>query len=152
MVAEGRLLVGGIGSWRRGGLWLVVSWFYILYFGLGLPFICWGAVATPGHPHRRPHFVFTDPPLQTAALTAQASHSHHHASPEPAPQSENPADMAGQSVPPALGVTLLLLLFAELALVQNNPRRDFPRLLPHLVAIAAPLLIPTPPPRLLGSA
>lgn len=148
MVAEGGSLVRRLVSWDRPWYWLVVSWFYILYFGLGLPFICWGAVATPGHPHSRPHFVFTDPPLHTGALTVPlpSGHAHHHAT-----ATEAPPDVAGQSVPPALGVTLLLLLFGELALLPANPLRGFPQLLPRLIANAARLLIPTPPPRLLGS-
>ncbi|MCB0066739.1 MAG: hypothetical protein KDD77_06300, partial [Caldilineaceae bacterium] len=32
-------------------------------FGLVLPFICWGAEITPGHPHSRAHFVFMAPTL-----------------------------------------------------------------------------------------
>lgn len=40
------------------------------FFVFVLPFICWGAVATPGHPHARPHFVFTAPELTTGAPSA----------------------------------------------------------------------------------
>lgn len=34
---------------------------YALFWGFGLPFICFGAIAEPGHPHALPHFVFADP-------------------------------------------------------------------------------------------
>lgn len=39
---------------------------YVALFAFFLPFICWGALAEPGHPHRTPHFVFADPMLVKA--------------------------------------------------------------------------------------
>ena len=38
------------------------------YYAVLLPFICWGALGTPGHPHSRPHFVFAPPPQAEAPL------------------------------------------------------------------------------------
>ncbi len=35
---------------------------YAALFGGVLPFICWGALGMPGHPHAGPHFVFLPPP------------------------------------------------------------------------------------------
>jgi len=35
--------------------------FYAGLYAFVLPLICWGAQATPGHPHLRAHFVFAEP-------------------------------------------------------------------------------------------
>jgi hypothetical protein len=43
---------------------------YALFLALGLPFICWGALADPSHPHGGPHFVFADPPAHHADAVA----------------------------------------------------------------------------------
>lgn len=62
---------------------------YVLLFALILPFICWGALAEPGHPHRTPHFVFADPVLvkvrsmdetadELTIPSAAVPHQQHH--------------------------------------------------------------------------
>ena len=40
-------------------------------FAFVLPFICWGALATPGHAHAGPHFVFAAPPEVRPQLPAK---------------------------------------------------------------------------------
>lgn len=43
---------------------------YALFWGIGLPFICLGAIAEPGHPHTAPHFVFAEPANERLADVA----------------------------------------------------------------------------------
>ncbi len=55
----------GFGAWSQA---FIVG--YALFLALGLPFICWGALADPSHPHGGPHFVFADPPAHRADAVA----------------------------------------------------------------------------------
>ncbi len=48
---------------------------YSVLLGLVLPFICWGTLATPGHPHRMAHLVFLMPPILVEML-AQGDMDH----------------------------------------------------------------------------
>jgi hypothetical protein len=57
----------GFGAWSQV---FIVG--YALFLALGLPFICWGALADPSHPHGGPHFVFADPPAHQADAVATA--------------------------------------------------------------------------------
>ena len=95
---------------------------YAGLFAFVLPLICWGAQATPGHPHARAHFVFVVPPLQAnAALPPPVdadlatSDVSHHNSPDSARTAHHAAQEAaekpvGRSVPSMLGFSLLLLI------------------------------------------
>ena len=47
-------------------------------FAFVLPFVCWGVLETPGHPHGSVHFVFGHPPILHASLQA-AAHSRQQA-------------------------------------------------------------------------
>ncbi|MCB0045368.1 MAG: hypothetical protein KDD92_08060 [Caldilineaceae bacterium] len=52
------------------------AWFagsYAFFIGLILPFICWGALANPAHPHAGPHFVFADPPVYADTQSASGA-------------------------------------------------------------------------------
>ncbi|MEZ4675254.1 MAG: hypothetical protein R2932_13535 [Caldilineaceae bacterium] len=44
----------------RGERWLRGS--YAFFYAFLLPFICWGNIDNPHHPHQGAHFVFADPP------------------------------------------------------------------------------------------
>ena len=134
-------------------------------FGLILPFICWGAEATPGHPHLRAHFVFASPthvaanPLP-AARTAQdliritakalaAGASHACSAPRPTMNGATTAPPAGQSTPLVLAVTVLLL--AAIGLHIGLTRRDDAWWLLRTAALTHfnhALPVATPPPRL----
>lgn len=145
--------------------WL--RWLHLLFtaiFGLVLPFICWGAEATPGHVHPRAHFVFLPPPAYNANVISQELGSAHdlihatatalasglgelcatplHGAP-PAPTTP-----VSQSTPLVLAVTLLLLM--ALGAWGAPMRRDgggFRQYAMTLHAFAPPLVITTPPPR-----
>lgn len=126
--------------------------FYAGLFAFVLPFICWGAQATPGHPHARAHFVFVDPPmsmmLESATATKPAAHGAHAGDDSSAPLPKPVQMPAGRSVPSALMITLLLLVGTLIAVLP--PKTDGPGFFALFsVPTAAPFyaLIPTPPPR-----
>lgn len=135
--------------------------FYVGVFGLVLPFICWGAQATPGHPHALAHFVFAQPPKAALAAavhldataylaifgqhdlctTQQTTAPYHRAA-------ETPQLPPGRSIP-SLMVSLVLLLVmlttSSLSPTTNRPYHLFHR--QHLFPDSFTPIIPTPPPR-----
>ena len=149
---------------RPSHRWL--QWVHILFtaiFGLVLPFICWGAEATPGHAHLRAHFVFL-PPAQSANVIGQEMANAHdliHATvtalangvgelcAAPAPGSMLSASApVGQSYPLVLAVTLLLLsVLSAQPLPARRDRAGFTQRTIALHRFMPPLLITTPPPR-----
>lgn len=132
----------------------VRGWVHILFtaiFGLVLPFICWGAEATPGHPHSRAHIVFLPPALSddaravvhaAAAALAEGAHDLCGA-PKPA---ATPAPVA-KSTPSVLAVTLLLGVLAVQVLLLRRDKAGFAQRTAGLFVISPPLAIATPPPR-----
>ncbi len=123
--------------------WVLI--FYVIYLGLILPFVCWGAMGQPGHPHPVAHFVFAVPEIphadhpQIPSLTVFADDVAH---------SEQPAPV-GQSRPDTTLISLLLLVFVGAWLLfGHHPRRFAHRGIdPSGRSLALP--IPTPPPRIL---
>ena len=127
-------------------------------FGLVLPFVCWGAEATPGHPHARAHFVFMTPAQPNAQevvgaaaqmLAAGVEHvaciSAILANANGATGSDLPT---GQSVPLVLAITLLMLAALGLLLLPAGvPNGGFARRSPSTAAWSWPLPTTTPPPR-----
>jgi hypothetical protein len=133
--------------WLRG-----LHLFYAGLFAFVLPFICWGAQATPGHPHARAHFVFVDPPmsvmLESITGTKPAAHGAHTPDDGSTPLPTPVQLPAGRSVPSALMITLLLLVGTLIAVLP--PKSDGPGFFTWFsIPDAAPFyaLIPTPPPR-----
>ncbi|GIK72889.1 MAG: hypothetical protein BroJett021_18770 [Chloroflexota bacterium] len=135
-------------------------------FGLILPFICWGAEATPGHPHMRAHFVFLAPVHNVRHAESNPTNAHdllratandlaigvHDLCARPSAAQSRSTPPVSQSTPLMLAITLLML--AAISIGAAPTRRDdagfflrpgsfFPRLLLREVA--------TPPPRLLVS-
>ncbi|MEZ4708719.1 MAG: hypothetical protein R3A44_16035 [Caldilineaceae bacterium] len=147
------------GVWRRPipYLYKALLLFYVGLYAFVLPFICWGAQATPGHPHANAHFVFVDPATTTEL---QAHPLHHHAAnvdPCHAPSSyttpsepgKSPAAPAGRSVPPQLAIGSLLPIETVMTVIPANVADgDFPRWLTPLSWATFSPRIPTPPPRL----
>jgi len=143
-----------------------LHFFYAGLYAFVLPFICWGAQATPGHPHARPHFVFVDPPghshLAVASTrTAQSAAEwlalyansticgDHSAAPTAAvPTTEPQQQPVGRSAPSQLVISTLIPVGT---LSTWSPRQaDCPGCAVWLVAAcASPFCapIPTPPPR-----
>jgi hypothetical protein len=81
---------------------------YVFLLGFVLPFICWGTLATPGHPHQMSHFVFLMPllrenALQTMPLVHQ-SHDYEGAHPVDSPT----PPPVGRSVPAQLSTAISL--------------------------------------------
>lgn len=132
-------------------------------FGLVLPFICWGAEATPGHPHARAHFVFLAPmhrvgpawPTVTNAqellrATAEDLARGVHDLCATAPRGgEAASTTASQSTPLMLAIALLLLAVVRwlTTLLLRNDAGFFLRMTAFLPRF--PLFdVDTPPPRL----
>ena len=128
--------------------------FYAGLFALVLPLICWGAQATPGHPHASAHFVFVDPlpvgeaPANAAELplhTDEAADHAGHVHPQPPPASKLPA---GRSTPSMLGITLLTLVGMGAVVAPFwNTGPSFSYWLAPLWVMPLTIVIPTPPPR-----
>jgi hypothetical protein len=125
---------------------------FIGLFGFIMPFICWGAEATPGHPHSRAHIVFLPPVLSAearavvhTAAAALAGGAHELCTlPQPATA---PAPVA-KSTPLVLAVTLLLLVvLAVQGPLLRRDKADFAQRAATLLVISPPLAITTPPPR-----
>lgn len=144
--------------------WL--QWLHILFtaiFGLVLPFICWGAEATPGHAHLRAHFVFLPPPAQSANVIGQEIANAHdlvHATATalangvgelcatPLPGATTPSAPVSQSYPLVLAVTILLLsALSRQAIPLRCDRDGFQLRATALHCFMPPLVIATPPPR-----
>lgn len=152
--ANGKRSGTRLAGWQRVG---IIA--YVLFLGLALPFICWGNIADPTHPHKGPHFVFSMPPGEMVKETAtieQAAHHHHHAqTKEVTPQSHSnqgqPTRPVGQSRPTLLlmallGVVTSLRFFCQPPATPIHWRRIG---VPLVTAFALP--VPVPPPRLLFS-
>ena len=143
--------------------------FYAGLYAFVLPFICWGAQATPGHPHARAHFVFVEPnrsdhraaetatdqaaATETAEAEAithadMAHHDAHPMAPTPAKPTKSPDQPVGRATPSMLGVTILLLIGgAAIQLPGNRAAPSFCDWIAPLAAAPFTALIPTPPPR-----
>lgn len=133
--------------------------FYAGLLAFVLPFICWGAQATPGHPHPVAHFVFFKPPQAAAMVvtgldaasylatfgrvdlcsSGSTGDFHHRVG-------ETPQLPAGRSAP-TLIISLLLLVLASAFLLPSMP----PRFSCIVWNVPPPrsltLAVPTPPPR-----
>ncbi len=140
-----------------------LSLFLAGIFALVLPFICWGAEATPGHPHARAHFVFLAPthstqPVQTDALSAHdllratadnLARGVHDLCATALKGAEAATTPPTQSTPLMLAITLLLLAVVRW-LATLLPRNDagFYLRLAAFRPLFLPLDVATPPPRL----
>ncbi|MEZ4863094.1 MAG: hypothetical protein R3C14_17370 [Caldilineaceae bacterium] len=132
--------------------------FYACLFALVMPFICWGAMAEPGHPHKRPHFVFSDPmlgqtdqpvPLCLSATPApMPSSSLHHQRTQQPSSSADPAMPAGRAAPTLLVFSLLLLLTISQLEITRIDLYYRVRVITSIFARGCCLLVPVPPPRL----
>ena len=99
----------------RSSLHKVFATLYTLLLGFVLPFICWGTLATPGHPHQMPHLVFLMPLLRGEALVATTSVHQHHDDENSAPASA--PRPVGRSAPAQL--TTAIPLFSLLLTAQT---------------------------------
>ena len=130
-------------------------------FAFVLPFICWGAMQTPGHPHPGPHFVFTAPP-QIRTLPASMTLAEWLARDQSGDLCSSPAGAAGhatgqasnglpagQSMPqPLVGTLLLLLLLVAARWRHGAPPSAFSVTLRHLLGRLRTILPLIPPPRI----
>lgn len=131
---------------------------YVLFLAFVLPFICWGAMADPGHPHSGPHFVFTDPP-ETRALIVRLDQLRGDicGSPDaniqiaaPFTPRQEPSDRqpVGQSVPDTVLALLMLAIVGGWVYAVRLPRNS-QYVTPHRAAHLHALRVPTPPPKYL---
>jgi hypothetical protein len=127
---------------------------YSLLLGLILPFICWGTLATPGHPHKVAHLVFLLPPAY-AAFAAQNSASDHGLHPSEhglhhEVQGSAATKPIGRSVPAQLvsAISIITPLFVVQILLLLLPASLSARLAQALLAHQFDPRVLTPPPRL----
>lgn len=139
----------------------------VAFYAFVLPFICFGAMATPGHPHARPHFVFTDPPRIPETLPSTVSGAEWlllNASawlctpPDSASALSNATtsdaysttkSVAGRSAPATLVLfSLLLFHVGQVILLARSHPKGFPRTVGGLHPRILELPPPCPPPRL----
>ena len=150
-----------VNGWPR-----TVHWFFVLTFSLILPFICFGVLATPGHPHGTAHFVFALPPqsdtssepqtsLPALRNTVLASWCGVPLEPERADAAlaalasaytDDASTPVGQSMPSTL-LSMPLLLFSGTWLLHRIEMPDFAVFMPYDNVHLTDLLVPTPPPR-----
>jgi len=134
--------------------------FYAGFFALILPFICWGAQATPGHPHAIAHFVFAAPSKSTVMATVGLDAAAYlttfgkddicsstESSPPHQRANDAPQLPAGRSVPMLMIFLLLLAAAAATPLLSSALR---PSVLKYW-SVPPPgglsMAVPTPPPR-----
>lgn len=135
---------------------------YTVLLGLVLPFICWGTLATPGHPHRMAHLVFWMPPLYLEAQNKAntVDHTAHLASlpdgklhgdhaQHTAKQGAPVAQPIGRSVPAELVsmISIISPLFIVPVLLLFSPTRSILRVSHHNTAHLFNPSVLTPPPR-----
>ncbi|MFN8440059.1 MAG: hypothetical protein U0175_04775 [Caldilineaceae bacterium] len=146
---------------------IALSSFYAVLFAFVLPFVCFGKLAEPDHPHRFPHLVFVEPPVvepqgwisaivQKAAFSNAASSLYDRflapailQTTGRAPQTVNSA-----STLPAGRATSTLVIFEVLTLILLYAwaisRIDHPHsviLIPHPFPASITPTILLPPPR-----
>lgn len=133
--------------------------FFAGLYAFVLPFICWGAQATPGHPHARAHFVFVEPSLSAPGGDEAAAdeaivhadmnyHGAHAMAQATAKPDKSPRQPVGRATPSMIGVTILLLIGgAAIRVPCNSEGPGFCYWFAPLAAIPFTDLIPTPPPR-----
>jgi hypothetical protein len=126
---------------------------YTILLGFVLPFICWGTLATPGHPHRMAHLVFMTPPMRAEVVIKdnKIDHNAHQQGartgegeqPEPATQP------VGRSLPPELtsAITIISPLLLVLILLVFRPARFRLRLSHASTSHLFDPRVSTPPPR-----
>lgn len=151
---------GAEATGRRSGAGRLVLAAYVTFV---LPFLCWGAAGTPGHPHARPHVVFLPPQAATAETFARSAGltaaelvagfaerslcGGDHTAVDTHATSETPA---GRSVPAVLGFMLLVTPLLAAAPLEARLRPGFARLFGVLSARTITLLLATPPPRVVA--
>lgn len=130
-------------NWRHPHA--AVHLLFAALFGLALPFICWGAQATPGHPHARAHFVFLPPELVPGA----GDHGAMPGMAGPAAGSSHDAHQLppGQSTQSVLATFMLIFVAGAVFRAPANDKPGFgDRLSPPLARQVAPRPA-IPPPR-----
>jgi hypothetical protein len=104
----------------KSSLYKFLAATYTILLGFVLPFICWGTLATPGHPHRMAHLVFMMPPVraEVAVKDVEIDHRTHQrvARTGEGDQPEKATQPVGRSLPPEL--TSAITIISPLLLVQ----------------------------------
>jgi hypothetical protein len=110
---------------------------YAIFLGLVLPFVCWGALAQPGHTHGKSHFVFAvDPHIEMGAVDLIDDNSNEHA-----------PTVSGKSMADTF-VTLALFSVIIALWWFFNPQRNAVRRVKDLMILSpCSFAPPTPPPR-----
>jgi len=125
---------------------------YVFFLALILPFICWGALADPSHPHRGPHFVFSASPGEAALATlggdicGSLGLNEQAPSPFPTTDIKNNNGPVGQSLPDSVLALLVLAAVGgwvfTIRLLRHSQLLPSPSLAPTYTP-----LVPIPPPR-----
>ena len=129
---------------------------FAMLFAFVLPFICWGAYGTPGHPHQTTHFVFAFPSVTAQQLLADTVQKPKEvirrlavACGFIADPGADPADgAAGRSTLDTTSAVslILLVLLGSWTMFRALPRRRM-RPVEAVDPEGVEMPVPTPPPR-----
>lgn len=130
----------------QASLYKSLTVIYVLLLGFVLPFICWGRLATPGHPHQMAHLVFMMPPMQVESPRGEAhgeQADHHQAMNH---EREQPV---GRSVPAQLtsAISIISPLLLAQILLNFRPALFFLHLMQPTTSHLIDPRVLTPPPR-----
>lgn len=128
----------GFTVWTLGG--------FALLWGVVLPFVCWGAWASPGHAHAAPHFVFVEPPSLHHPLHHAAT--DEHAGAHTAESTEADERPSGVAHPDSLILLLLLSVLLRMGHMPQPRHHTWPAPPRSLGSQPNWPTVPTPPPRL----
>ncbi|MCC6456864.1 MAG: hypothetical protein IT328_18050 [Caldilineaceae bacterium] len=140
-------------DFAKSSLYKFLAATYTILLGFVLPFICWGALATPGHPHRMAHFVFMTPPMHAEVVVKDHKIDHsadqQEARTDANDQPETAAQPVGRSLPPELtsAITILSPLLLVLILLVFRPAHLRLRLSHTSTSHLFDPRVLTPPPR-----
>ncbi len=112
-----------VDSWQYKALAVA----YAVLLGVVLPFICWGTLATPGHPHRMAHIVFFLPSMRAEIPTMgnDTDHAEHLQHEMQRYQDSSSTQPVGRSVPDELASAISIispLLVVQIFLVFSTTR------------------------------
>ena len=136
-------------SWQR---WLLAL--HIAFFALILPFICWGTLVDPTHPHTHNHFVFAEPPHVDDQNSSAQLFSRFLGDNRTVDKSSHAVTTTtpatGQSTPDTLLITLLSLFVVLITSLQPETLRLRLWVFDPLFAHGHLPIIPTPPPQFIN--
>jgi hypothetical protein len=134
-------------------IYRVLAAAYTVLLGFVLPFICWGTLATPGHPHRMAHLVFLIPSaraeISTVKVEIVAKAHQHQGGKHEVDHALSVTQPVGRSAPDQLSsaISIISPLFLVQVLLIFSPTHLILRLTRTITAHLFDPRVLTPPPR-----